>query len=1258
VDCDDPDCNGAPICQGDDDDSVGDDDDDDDSTPATCEDDALEEDDTAFAATAVTLPAAETALTSCSGDDDWFTFSALQGDEVTISLSFPHAEGNIDATAYNDTGGVVAQGFSSTDDEALVFVVGSTGVHALAVTLAQDLGPAPGNAYDVAISSAPTAASCLEDGFEENDDLGSAAPLTSPVAETALAVCPDDSDWFTLDLFAGEEVDVALTFSHAEGDLDLALLDASGNVVAESVTQSDDEALNAVIGATGAYFVRVLLSSDSGVVAGNSYDLDLTSTPPATCQEDTLEENDELLTATATSPGLQSLLQACDGDADWFEIALASSDELTVEAGFDHGEGDIDLELFDASGNPLTSSTSQSDDEVVSYTSAAAELVYAVVTLVADTGSFPGNAYDLDVSVINGVTCPEDGEEENDDQASAAIVGDGILAGLQACPADVDWFAADLTIGNAITATASPAPGEGTLSLELYDPSGTLLETGTNLSGGVEATAGAAVDGLHAIRVELVTDAGPGVGAAYDLDVELIFTSTCTDDALEENDGALSATPLAGSFADPTLAACPGDSDWFAWSLAAGDTLDVTLTFDHAGGDIDAELLDANGSTVDIANSTSDDEVLTFTAQSAGTASLQVFLQNDQGAFPGNPYELDVVHTPGSAGCIDDSAEENDSFPNPSTLTTGNTPGLVACPFDADVWSFFADPGDTVQVDAGFLHSDGDIDLELYDSTGTLVDSATSNSDDETVTDVASAFGPYIVVVNLDNDAGPNPGNAYDLTLTLVPTSSGCVDDAFEDNDAFPDASQVAHGGYPANMACPLDPDYFTVDVAAGQDITVSLDFDHAEGDIDLALYDNAGNLLADSITQTDDESLTYTAPQQAFVFIEVTLTADSGIVDGSPYDLDLLVGSTGLPCTDDGFEDNDNVTSPSSLSAGTTSNLTVCPADEDWWEFPAAVGQLLTVEALFDNSDGDIDLEFMDFQGNVLDVSTSNTDNEVVTATATGSGSHFVRVYLLNDAGPNGGNDYDLELTFGTSNCIDDGFEDNDTVAATTELPLGATTGLQSCPGDPDWYYVLAGGGETLTFDATFTHAEGDLNLTLMDFNGNHLGSSNSTSDNESVTGTATAQGPMILSVILASDAGNVPGNPYDLTITSVTVGPNCTDDALEENDSPPSAVLVSQGTQSLTTCPFDEDWFYVSVPGAGTLTVDLAFAHADGDINIEIIDPTTQQAVADSLSTTDNESVSVVFATASNPVVRVWLDGETDATPGADYDLTVAIH
>ncbi|MCC6525562.1 MAG: PPC domain-containing protein [Polyangiaceae bacterium] len=87
-------------------------------------------------------------------------------------------------------------------------------------------------------------------------------------------------------------------------------------------------------------------------------------------------------------------------------------------------------------------------------------------------------------------------------------------------------------------------------------------------------------------------------------------------------------------------------------------------------------------------------------------------------------------------------------------------------------------------------------------------------------------------------------------------TGGGCADDGFEPNDAAASAKPLGAGSHAGLAVCSGDDDWFSFTVPGGVDLRI--DFDHAEGDLDIALTKN-GSAIATSQGTSDFESVSAT---------------------------------------------------------------------------------------------------------------------------------------------------------------------------------------------------------------------------------------------------------------------------------------------------------------------------------------------------------------------------------------------------------------
>ena len=193
------------------------------------------------------------------------------------------------------------------------------------------------------------------------------------------------------------------------------------------------------------------------------------------CQQDPLEPNDSPATAARVEPGAWIEGVICHGEEDWFSLGLEAADRVVVQLVFSQAEGDLDLALYDPGGLLKRRSDSTSDNERVEYrTGEAGRFTIQVHGYLSSTA-----AYRLRVDVEPAPPCGDDPMEENDSADQPfPIQGGGVLFG-EICPADGDWFRADLEGGTGIEVSLFHSFTQGDLDMVVYR----LLPAGLRLAG-------------------------------------------------------------------------------------------------------------------------------------------------------------------------------------------------------------------------------------------------------------------------------------------------------------------------------------------------------------------------------------------------------------------------------------------------------------------------------------------------------------------------------------------------------------------------------------------------------------------------------------------------------------------------------------------------------------------------------------------------------------------------------------------------------
>jgi hypothetical protein len=237
----------------------------------------------------------------------------------------------------------------------------------------------------------------------------------------------------------------------------------------------------------------------------------------------------------------------------------------------------------------------------------------------------------------------------------------------------------------------------------------------------------------------------------------------------------------------------------------------------------------------------------------------------------------------------------------------------------------------------------------------------------------------------------------------------------------------------------------------------------------------------------------------------------------------------------DDWAEENDDLESAVTVGWDPVESLVACDEDLDFFQFTVTQTDTLYLGVFFEHDAGDIDIAILDGEGFSLGSGASSTDNEFVEATLD-PGTYFVEVGLYPGDEAQG-NAYSLDVNVGTPlDCPTDPLEPNDSQATASMPAMGVNDGLHICPLDADYYSVSGSNGETIDVALSFEHLEGDIDLRLLNASGETLAYSNSQSNNESVSFTLNESADLTVMVSLWSESGSESGNPYSMTVSSIS--------------------------------------------------------------------------------------------------------------------------
>lgn len=229
-----------------------------------------------------------------------------------------------------------------------------------------------------------------DDAYEPNDTLGSAYPLPEQTWLSSISGpgIQYDNDFYVINVSPNaKSIYVDCQFTHADGDIDIALLNASGSSLGEAWSETDNEFLYVTVQSGGTYYILVEWGDN-----GNPYDLWWNADDVS--EDDAYEPNEtpELAYPLPEQTWLSSIsglgIQLND---DMYEISVApGSEQVQVDCQFTHADGNIDIALANASLTFVETSVSQSNNEFIDVMVPVAGTYY--IFLASD---YQGNSYDL-----------------------------------------------------------------------------------------------------------------------------------------------------------------------------------------------------------------------------------------------------------------------------------------------------------------------------------------------------------------------------------------------------------------------------------------------------------------------------------------------------------------------------------------------------------------------------------------------------------------------------------------------------------------------------------------------------------------------------------------------------------------------------------------------------------------------------------------------------------------------------------------------
>ncbi len=264
------------------------------------------------------------------------------------------------------------------------------------------------------------------------------------------------------------------------------------------------------------------------------------------------------------------------------------------------------------------------------------------------------------------------------------------------------------------------------------------------------------------------------------------------------------------------------------------------------------------------------------------------------------------------------------------------------------------------QLDLEFIHSVGDLDVQVWDNeTGEAIFASASETDNETLI----WEGPATILVVGFNFASST------YTMTLSPSEGICPDgdDPYEEagNNEAASAPSIEPGTFSGGI-CGLEQDFFKVDLEGSW--TLDLEFTHNNGDLDVYIWDTEMNqpVIVDeapvgSESTNDNESFEYEGPATIAVlgFRGARNTYTLTLTDN-----DAPEDPPAPECTEEALEadGNNDASAAPALEVGAVEGG-VCDAEPDFYQ--VSLEGAWRLDLAFTHENGDLNAYVWDAETN-----------------------------------------------------------------------------------------------------------------------------------------------------------------------------------------------------------------------------------------------------------------------------------------------------
>lgn len=723
--------------------------------------------------------------------------------------------------------------------------------------------------------------SCELDAYEPNDSLARAAFLNPGIREYAnLTMCDVATDWYRIPLLRGESARVAIEFDNARGNLDMTLYGTDrSSVLSSSATDgSREEVVFFVAPQSGDYFLKVFgrTSTDRNVY---SLVLDVSSRSSGT----------DLIVVGATvnnaTPTLGEALNLTFDAVNLGDVAAGPSlarfyysTDTTIDPVTDRLVGELALETV-TDRLRRTVAITLPDDLAggESYIGIVVDARDDVSELSEDNNIGVTARFDVDANCYDAL-------EPNNTVETARLLDPSteppyLFADLLACSSNRDFYEICGDDGEFLDISVVFDNADGDIDLKLFDEGGTEVDRSESV-GPEERVSVDYITGTRCYRLEVYV-AGRDREVPYTMTVnqgEAAGELACS--RVEEPNNDFGPAVDLRAFLDEDVAVCPVDDvDFYRVPLTAGTNVTVRLVPATGDTSVPTQLRVALFSPARnfITSTVSATETISYRATSTGNHFIRV---RSNGDGPRNQrYRVELTGVAGIDLVPSDFVIEPEAAgPGDEirfTWTLSNTRDAAAA---ASAYALYLSEDPILDTATDTLLRE----IELAPVAG--FESRLEGRRFNVPTSII-AGGDYTVFLVVDHREQiaevTERNNTISAPLYIAPRCT--ADEAEPNNFSFEAVDYGDLSGAPLRV-CVGDVDWFTFRPAAAGPVTVDVNFNHADGDLDLYVFANPSSApIAVSDSVTNNESVTFNAITSTY-YIRV----DSFYSESNEYTLQI----------------------------------------------------------------------------------------------------------------------------------------------------------------------------------------------------------------------------------------------------------------------------------------------------------------------------------------------------------------------------------